>query len=79
MQVDVYTVATGEVDATPCLLTTQVDRETAYASEWDNAEPPAILAEWETREAGDERLDPDADALIEVQTTDLSLAIGEPV
>ena len=79
VQVDVYVAATGEGAATHCLLTTQVDRQTAYASEWDNAEPPAILGGWETLEAGDGDLDPDAGALIDAQPADTARGVGEPV
>jgi hypothetical protein len=78
VQIDVYAIANDEGGATPCLLTTQVDRETAYVSEWDNAEPAVILDGWETREAGEDTLDPDAGALIETQQTDSARSAGEP-
>lgn len=77
VQIDVYTPAASDEGGDPsCLLTTRVDRQTAYVSEWDNAEPPAILAEWETSEAGEERLDPDVDALITTDQPGAILAVG---
>jgi hypothetical protein len=78
VQIDVYESATGEAEAARCLLTTQVDRETAYVSEWDTEGPEQILADWETREAGDEGLDPDVGALIESERADSAPALGEP-
>lgn len=78
VQVDVYSqTATGEHGDAGCLLTTQVNRQTAYVSEWDTAEPPAILASWETSEAGDEALDPDRGALIVTDQPGTVIALGE--
>jgi len=70
VQVDAYTEyrsADGGTQ-TACLLTTNVTRETAAETDWDEQETAAILAEWHTheREPG-QTLDPDRDAIITPQ------------
>lgn len=67
VQVDVfaeYRSADGAVE-TDCLLTTQVSREDAAVTDWDDAAPDAILAAWRTRRlVPPGPLDPDREALI---------------
>lgn len=79
VQIDVYSQpASGAEGGADCLLTTRVDRQTAYSSDWDAAEPPDILAGWETSEAGDGDLDPDVNALITARQAG-ALAAGGPL
>jgi hypothetical protein len=68
VQVDVYTsyfTPSGETRS-ECLLVARVRREEAALAPWDTADDATLLQGWATREArAGERLDPDADALIE--------------
>jgi hypothetical protein len=70
VQVDAYTEyrSAGGATQTECLLTTNVTRETAAETDWDEQETAAILAEWQTRErVPGQPLDPDCDAIITPQ------------
>lgn len=72
VQVDVYAEyrsPDGHAE-TECLLTTQVARSDAYATNWDDDAAAAILARWATREhAPGTVLDPDDGALITAAET----------
>lgn len=71
VQVDVYTQYRGPEGVTEsvCLLTTQLTREEAADTYWDELGFEEILATWHTRERQpDAPLDPEAGALIEPET-----------
>ena len=76
VQVDVYAEyrsAEGEVES-ECLLTTQVSRNQAVITDWDDDAAPAILKSWSTREATTTRdLDPADGALITVAEAEAAM------
>ena len=76
VQVDVYAEyrsAEGEVES-ECLLTTQVSRNQAVITDWDDDAAPAILKSWSTREATATRdLDPADGALITVAEAEAAM------
>ena len=79
VQVDVYAEyrsAAGDVES-ECLLTTQVSRNQAVITDWDDDAAPAILKSWSTREAAASRdLDPGVGALIAVAETEAATRNG---
>ena len=79
VQVDVYAEyrsAAGDVES-ECLLTTQVSRNQAVITDWDDDAAPAILKSWSTREAAASRdLDPGVGALIAVAEAEAATRNG---
>ena len=79
VQVDVYAEyrsAAGDVES-ECLLTTQVSRNQAVITDWDDDAAPAILKSWSTRGAAASRdLDPGVGALIAVAEAEAATRNG---
>lgn len=80
VQIDVHTQYRGSegIQVQECLLTTQVTRSTASASDWDTETARGILRTWNTLETvSGQTLNPDDGAIIEPSVNSTEASIGD--